>query len=61
MNLSFSQGTWVVQLSKQPTLGFGSGHDFRVLRLSPMSGSVLSTFCLRFSLPLPLLVMLSLK
>ena len=28
-------------LGKHPTLGFGSGHDLRVVRSSPASGSVL--------------------
>lgn len=34
------------------TLGFGSGRDLRVTRSSPMSGSVLDTVCLSFSLSL---------
>ena len=29
------QGTWVAQVVKHPTLGLGSGHDLRVVRLSP--------------------------
>ena len=29
------RGTWVAQLVKCPTLDFGSGHDLRVMRLSP--------------------------
>jgi len=33
--------TWVAQLVKCPTLDFGSGHDLRVVRSSPMSGSTL--------------------
>ena len=36
------RGAWVVQSFEQPTLGFGSGHDFRVVGLSPISGSMLS-------------------
>ena len=36
------QSAWVVQLVKCLTLGFGSGHDFRVVRSSLMYGSVLS-------------------
>ena len=32
-------GTWVAQLVKP--LDFGSGHDLRVVRLSPTLGSVL--------------------
>ena len=35
-------GAWVVQLVKHPTLGFGSGHNLRVLGLSFTSGSALS-------------------
>ena len=38
-------GPWVAQSGKHPTLDFGSGHDFRVVRLSPTS-------CLRFPLSL---------
>ena len=34
-------GAWVAQLVKQLTLGFSSGHDLRVMRLSPTSGSML--------------------
>jgi len=33
----------VAQSVGRLTLGFGSGHDLRVLGLSPMSGSALST------------------
>ena len=33
---------WVAQSVKRLALGFGSGHDLRVLGLSPMSGSGLS-------------------
>ena len=36
------RGTWVAQQVEHPTLDFGPGHDFRVLRLSPVSGSTLS-------------------
>ena len=37
-------GAWVMQLVEHPTLGFGSGHDLRVLEsLSPASGSLFST------------------
>jgi len=32
----------VAQSVKCPTLGFGSGHDLRMVRSSPTSGSVLS-------------------
>ena len=34
-------GTWVAQSVKPPTLDFSSGHDLRVVRLSPTLGSVL--------------------
>ena len=34
----------VAQLVKQSTLGFGSGRDLTMLRSSPMSGSVLTTW-----------------
>ena len=33
----------MAQSVKHPTLGFGSGHDRGVLRLSPTSGSELSS------------------
>ena len=33
---------WVAQLVKCPTLDFSSGHDLRVMGLSPESGSTLS-------------------
>lgn len=36
------RSAWVAQLVKHPTLDFGSGHDLRVLRLSPVSGSALN-------------------
>ena len=32
----------VVQMVKSPTFDFSSGHDLSVMRLSPMSHSVLS-------------------
>ena len=32
-------GTWVAQSVERPTLGFGSGHDPRVVGSSPASGS----------------------
>ena len=35
------QGAWLAQLVKCPTLDFGSGHDLKVVRLIPMSGSIL--------------------
>ena len=46
-NLPFSfkyeeTGACVAQLVKHPTLGFSSGSDLKVMRLSPASGSALS-------------------
>ena len=35
------RGHWVAQLVKRPTLNFCSGHDLRVIRLSPALGSTL--------------------
>lgn len=49
--------TWVAQLLKLPTLDFGSGHDIRVMELSPESSSTLSrksgTLSLLLLQPLP--------
>ena len=36
------RAAWVVQSVKCLTLDFGSGHDLRVVRWSPASGSMLS-------------------
>ena len=36
-----SWGAWMAQSVKCPTLDFVSGHDLRVLRLSPTVGSAL--------------------
>ena len=36
-----SWGTWLAQSVKHPTLDFGSGHDLRVMGLSPKLGSML--------------------
>ena len=36
------QGAWVAQLAEHLTLDLGSGHDLRVVGLSPVSGSTLS-------------------
>ena len=36
------RGAWMAQSIKYLNLGFGSGHDLRVLRLSPASGFSLS-------------------
>jgi len=38
----YFRGTWVAQLVKHLTLGFGSGHDLSVMRLRHLMGSVLS-------------------
>ena len=46
-----AKGAWVVQSLKHLTLGFSSGHDLRVVRLNPTSGSMLSK-SLFLSLPL---------
>lgn len=43
-------GVWVAQLVKFPTLDFGSGHDLKVLRSSPVSGSALGGESARDSL-----------
>ena len=32
------RGTWVAQLVKRPTLGFGSGHDLTVRKFKPRVG-----------------------
>ena len=64
------KSAWVAQSVMHLTPGFGSGHDLRVLRLSPVSGSVLSLLKIlslsSFSAPLPtrtcmLVLSLSLK
>jgi len=36
-------GTCVAQLVECPTLGFGWGHDLRIVGSSPTSGSALNT------------------
>ena len=36
------KGAWVAQLVEHPALHVGSGHDPRVMRPSPKSGSMLS-------------------
>ena len=41
-DINKGNGAWVAQLFKSLTFGFGSGHDLRVVRLSPVWGSVLS-------------------
>ena len=50
---NLTQGHLGGTVVKRPTLDFGSGRDLGVVRSSSMSGSVLSTVCLRLSLPLP--------
>ena len=35
-------GAWVAQSVEHPTLDFGSGHDLRLVKSSPMLGSALS-------------------
>ena len=35
------KGVWVAQSVEPPTLGFSSGYDLTVMRLSPALGSVL--------------------
>lgn len=37
-----TQGTWVAQWVKWPTLDIGSGHDMGIMGLSPTSGCTLS-------------------
>jgi len=62
-------GTCVAQLVECPTLGFGWGHDLRVVGLRPKSGAALSGESARDSLspsrsaspPTPHLCSLSLK
>ena len=51
---SYKRRAWVVQTIRHLTLDFGSGHDLRVMRSSPVSSSVLSAVCLRFPLSLSL-------
>ena len=41
-NENEKRGTWVAQSIKHPTLDLDSGHDVRVMKFSPVSGSVLS-------------------
>ena len=42
----------MAQSFEHPTLDFGSGHDLRVVRSSPVSGSVYSAESAQDSLPL---------
>ena len=59
------EGTWVVQLVKHPTLGFGLSHDLQVVirETEPHVGLHQHRVCLRHSLsvPLPFPTVLSLK
>lgn len=51
------RGTWAAQSAKRLTLCFGSGHDLRIMRSSPTSGSALAlsvSLLEILSLPLPL-------
>ena len=49
----YSWGAWVVQSVKGPTLGFSSGHNVRVVGLSPRFGVYTRhRVCLGLSLPL---------
>lgn len=45
-------GVWVAQLVRHSTLDLGSGYELEVLRLIPVSGSLLSGESLCDSLPL---------
>ena len=48
-------GAWVAQSVKRRTLDFGSGHDLRAMRSSPVFGSALGIGHAKIlSLPLPL-------
>jgi len=54
LKVGHSWGAWVTQLVKHPTLGFGLGHDLKVVRSSPTSGYALSGESAGDSLSLPL-------
>ena len=54
-----NQGAWVAQAVEGLTHDFSSGHGPKVMRLSPMSGSLLSMKPVYDSLYLPLLLTLS--
>ena len=41
-NIFTDRGPWVAQLVKRLTFDFDSGHDLKVLELSPASGFVLN-------------------
>jgi len=62
LKMDMTQGAWVTQLMKRPTLDFSSGHDLRVVRSSPASGSCWAWSLLKILSPLTLLSLsLSLK
>ena len=43
LEIKFGAGnSWVAKTVKCQTLAFGSGHDLRVMRSSPFSGSIFS-------------------
>lgn len=54
-------GPWVVQSVEHPILGFGSSRDLRLVTAGPMTDGLCAQHgdCLRFSLLLPLLLLLS--
>ena len=58
-NIHYSRGTWVALLVKRPTRGFSPGHDLRVMRSSPMLGSMLTAESAKVSLFLSLSLFLS--
>lgn len=47
-------GAWVVQSVEHPTLSFGSNHNLRLMRSSPMLGSPSAWSLLRSLSPSPL-------
>ena len=52
-NVFSFRGSGVTQLVEPPTLDFNSGHDLRIMRLSPTSDSEPNTVCLETSSPSP--------
>lgn len=42
IEIHLSRSTWVARVIGHPTLDLAWGHDVRVMRCSPMSGSALS-------------------
>ena len=53
LEVSVIWGIWVAQPVKYPTLNFDSDHNLRVVRLSPMWGSIPSGESASFPLSLP--------